>query len=92
MAAQGQLYAMELPGFWMDVGQPPDYLMGMALYLNSLKSKDHKKLNTGEHIIGPVMIDETAAIGKNCLIGPNVIIGPGCVIEDGEPNCSSFSP
>jgi mannose-1-phosphate guanylyltransferase len=83
MAAQGQLYAMELPGFWMDVGQPPDYLMGMALYLNSLKTRDPKKLRTGEGFVGPVMVDETAKIGENCLIGPNVVIGPGCVIEDG---------
>lgn len=83
MAAQGQLYAMELPGFWMDVGQPPDYLHGMGLYLNSLKARDPKKLKTGEGIVGPVLVDDTAQIGKNCLIGPNVIIGPNCIIEDG---------
>lgn len=28
MANDGQLYAMELPGFWMDVGQPKDFLTG----------------------------------------------------------------
>ncbi len=56
MATQGQLCAMELPGFWMDVGQPPDYLMGMALYLNSLKTRDPKKLRTGEGFVGPVMV------------------------------------
>jgi mannose-1-phosphate guanylyltransferase len=83
MAQEGHLYAMELPGFWMDVGQPPDYLMGMALYLNSLKTRDPKKLRTGEGFVGPVMVDPSAKIGENCLIGPNVIIGPGCVIEDG---------
>lgn len=28
MADGGQLYAMELPGFWMDIGQPKDFLTG----------------------------------------------------------------
>lgn len=28
MAHEGQLYAMELQGFWMDVGQPRDFLTG----------------------------------------------------------------
>lgn len=33
MAASGNLFAMELDGFWMDVGQPKDYLTGTGLYL-----------------------------------------------------------
>lgn len=28
MATDGELYAMELQGFWMDVGQPKDFLTG----------------------------------------------------------------
>lgn len=31
MAQDGELYAMELPGFWMDVGQPKDFLTGKCL-------------------------------------------------------------
>ena len=33
MSDDSQLYAMELNGFWMDVGQPKDYLTGMCLYM-----------------------------------------------------------
>lgn len=33
MAQDGELYAMELPGFWMDVGQPKDFLTGKCLYI-----------------------------------------------------------
>ena len=40
MAKQGQLAAMELPGFWMDVGQPKDYLTGVGLYLTSLAKRN----------------------------------------------------
>eukprot|EP01087_Luapelamoeba_hula_P000638 TRINITY_DN1047_c3_g1_i2.p1 TRINITY_DN1047_c3_g1~~TRINITY_DN1047_c3_g1_i2.p1 ORF type:complete len:401 (+),score=88.78 TRINITY_DN1047_c3_g1_i2:123-1205(+) len=83
MAREGNLYAMELPGFWMDVGQPPDFLRGMCLYLGSLRQKDPSKLASGKGIIGPVMIDESAVIGRDCVIGPNVVIGKDCVIEDG---------
>lgn len=36
MAADGELHSMELEGFWMDVGQPRDFLLGTGLYLNSL--------------------------------------------------------
>ena len=39
MAKDGDLFAMELQGFWMDVGQPKDFLTGMCLYLNSLRQK-----------------------------------------------------
>ena len=37
MAQEGQLHAFDLEGFWMDVGQPKDYLTGTGLYLNYLQ-------------------------------------------------------
>jgi len=83
MAKNGALYAMELPGFWMDVGQPPDFLRGMCLYLANMKAKHPQQLTTGKGFISPVIVDPTAKIGENCVIGPNVTIGPNCVIEDG---------
>lgn len=33
MAQEEQLYAMELQGFWMDVGQPKDFLKGNILFI-----------------------------------------------------------
>lgn len=84
MAREGQLYSMDLEGFWMDVGQPKDFLAGMGLYLQSLKTKEPQKLTpTSKGIVGNVLVDESATIGEGCLIGPNVTIGPNCVIEDG---------
>ena len=38
MAQDGQLYAMELQGFWMDVGQPKDFLTGNLLFSKYLLS------------------------------------------------------
>jgi mannose-1-phosphate guanylyltransferase len=33
MCNDSQLCAMTLPGFWMDIGQPKDFLKGLELYL-----------------------------------------------------------
>lgn len=84
MVSEGQLYAMELQGFWMDVGQPKDFLTGMCLYLQSLRVKRPESLlPQGPGVVGNVLMDPTARIGKNCRIGPNVTIGPNVVVEDG---------
>jgi len=83
MAESGQLYCMPLEGFWMDVGQPKDFLAGMCLYLNSLKTKSPEILRSGVGFIPPVLVDESAVIGEGCLIGPNVTIGPNSVINEG---------
>lgn len=37
MAEDKQLYRMVLRGFWMDIGQPRDYLKGTALYLSHVR-------------------------------------------------------
>ncbi|KAG9138834.1 hypothetical protein Leryth_007453 [Lithospermum erythrorhizon] len=83
IAAENKLFAMVLPGFWMDIGQPRDYVTGLRLYLESLRKKSPVKLESGPHIVGNVLVDETANIGEGCLIGPDVSIGPGCVVESG---------
>jgi len=83
MAEEGQLYCMPLEGFWMDVGQPKDFLAGMCLYLNSLKTKEPEALRAGPGFIPPVLVDESVVIGDGCLIGPNVTIGPNTVINEG---------
>ena len=58
MAAGKDLYAYELQGYWMDIGQPKDFLTGMCLYLQSQSLKKDCKLNlsTGEGIVGNVLM------------------------------------
>ncbi|KAI1871366.1 uncharacterized protein JN550_004811 [Neoarthrinium moseri] len=82
----GQLHSFDLEGFWMDVGQPKDFLTGTCLYLSSLAKKQSKLLaSNSEPFVhgGNVMVDPSAKIGKNCKIGPNVVIGKDVVIGDG---------
>ncbi|KAJ4795286.1 Mannose-1-phosphate guanyltransferase [Rhynchospora pubera] len=83
IASDQGLYAMVLPGFWMDIGQPRDYITGLRLYLDSLRKNSPSKLSKGTHVLGNVLVHESAIIGDGCLIGPDVAIGPGCVIEPG---------
>ena len=84
MAKDGELHSMDLEGYWMDVGQPKDYLVGIGLYLQSLRDHHPSQLaNQHETFMGNVLIDPTAKIGKNCLIGPDVTIGANVIIEDG---------
>ncbi|KAH6648142.1 mannose-1-phosphate guanyltransferase [Truncatella angustata] len=82
----GLLHSFDLDGFWMDVGQPKDYLTGTCLYLSSLAKKSPKLLTSNSEPFvygGNVLVDPSAKIGKNCRIGPNVVIGPNCIIGDG---------
>ncbi|NWH69961.1 GMPBA guanyltransferase, partial [Piaya cayana] len=83
MAQDGQLYAMELQGFWMDIGQPKDFLTGMCMYLQALRTQHPEKLHSGPGVVGNVLVDPSAKIGANCVIGPNVTIGASVVVEDG---------
>ena len=56
MAQEGQLYAQVLDGFWMDVGQPRDFLIGSTLYLSSLRKRSSNLLAEGDNILGNVLI------------------------------------
>lgn len=83
MAEAGELFAFNLEGFWMDIGQPKDFIIGTGLYLSFLHRTAPEQLATREGIVGNVLVHPSATIGKGCRIGPNVIIGPNVVIEDG---------
>ncbi|KAI8807752.1 nucleotide-diphospho-sugar transferase [Cladochytrium replicatum] len=83
MARESQLHSMELPGFWMDVGQPKDFLLGTGLYLSSLAKRTPHLLASGPSFVGNVLVHPSVKVGANCRIGPNVVLGPGVVIGDG---------
>lgn len=55
MANDKQLFAFELKGFWMDVGQPKDYLTGMALYLNYVRQTNAERLSRDHGFVGNVL-------------------------------------
>lgn len=83
MADEEQLFAMELKGYWMDIGQPKDYITGMCYHLKSLRSVSPESLSSKPYVKGNCIIDDSATIGKDCIIGPDVVIGPNSKIGDG---------
>lgn len=61
MAGEEHLYQMELPGYWMDIGQPADFLNGQNMYINSQIEKGSAALTSG--VAGSsVIIHETAEV------------------------------
>lgn len=83
VADNNKLFAMILQGYWMDVGQPKDYLTGLTLHLSSLMKYKPGDLAKGDHITGNVLVDSSVKIGDGALIGPDVCIGKDCVIGKG---------
>jgi mannose-1-phosphate guanylyltransferase len=87
MVADHQLHAMELHGFWADIGQPKDYLAGTCLYLTYLTSQKSALLSDPASnpwvFGGNVLVDPTAIVDPTAVIGPNVVIGPGVVVGKG---------
>lgn len=47
-------------GFWMDIGQPKDFLTGMCMYLQSLRQHAPDRLRTGPGFLGNVLVVSTA--------------------------------
>lgn len=96
MVQDGELHCMDLEGFWMDVGQPRDYLTGIGLYLKSLEKRTtgqvvpptpmsahpvQKKINASH---GDYTINGNVLIDPTAVIGRNCVIGPNVTIG---PNC-----
>lgn len=86
LCAKGTLHSFDLEGYWMDVGQPKDFLSGTCLYLTSLAKKNSSMLTaTSEPYVqgGNVLVDPTAKISPDAKIGPNVVIGPNVTVGAG---------
>lgn len=64
LASDRKLYSFELEGFWMDIGQPHDYLSGSRLYLNHLENSS------------PEILGHPSAQTKKGLIVAGFLIGP----------------
>jgi mannose-1-phosphate guanylyltransferase len=84
MAAEQKIYQMQLPGYWMDIGQPKDYLLGQTLHLASLAQNSAGELSSAANVKGNVVVHPSAQIDPTAVIGPNVVVGEGCKIGAGS--------
>jgi len=84
IAKDKKLYSLVLKGYWMDIGQPKDYLSGQVLHLAYVRKTAASSLApAGEGIVGNVLVHPTAKIGAGAVLGPDVVVGEGVVVEAG---------
>lgn len=83
IAAEGKLYCMTLEGYWMDVGQPKDYLIGTRLALKSFEQKHTEMLCASKNTRGCVMVHPSAEVHQTACLGPNAVIGKGVKVMAG---------
>lgn len=65
----GSLYALALPGYWIDIGTPASYLQAHL----DLLLRD-----------GRVVVDDTAEVSEDAILLPPVVVGPNVRVEDGS--------
>ncbi|KAJ5076281.1 mannose-1-phosphate guanyltransferase beta [Anaeramoeba ignava] len=92
MAKEEELFCFPLKKFWMDMGQPADYIRGLELYLNFAQPPKPEKYQNVD-IVGNVVIDDSVEIGDGSVIGPNVSVDKNVKIGKGVrlANCAVFS-
>jgi mannose-1-phosphate guanylyltransferase len=62
----------------MDVGQPKDYLLGLGLYLKSLRQKSPGMLASGDYILGDVLLVCCAVL---CRARSSVLVGAAALVS-----------
>ncbi len=86
LAEENKLYGFESHGFWMDIGEPQDYLGANAMMLtknNLNKCGESPEIDPSVVIRKPCNFGDNVRIGADSLIGPNVSIGNGVQIGKG---------
>ena len=73
MADDGQLHCMQLKGFWMDVGQPKDFLIGMCLYLEFLRQNQKNQEFKEKHKNPKLSVPTQLAEGP-CIVGDVIVV------------------
>jgi mannose-1-phosphate guanylyltransferase len=79
LAAEGSVYGIALPGYWLDVGTPESYLQAHRDVLERIFSTQ-----VGEALGADfTLVDETADVHARARLVPPVYVGPGAVVEEG---------
>jgi mannose-1-phosphate guanylyltransferase len=79
LAAEGSVFGVALPGYWLDVGTPESYLQAHRDILERIFST-----RIGE-ALGPdfTLVDESAEVHPAAKLVPPVYVGRGAVVEEG---------
>jgi mannose-1-phosphate guanylyltransferase len=79
LAAEGSVYGIALPGYWLDVGTPESYLQAHRDVLERIFSTQ-----VGDALGADfTLVDDTADVHPRAKLVPPVYVGPGAVVEEG---------
>jgi mannose-1-phosphate guanylyltransferase len=79
LVAQGTLYGLALPGYWLDVGTPESYLQAHRDVLERNVLSDVGEALGRDY----TTVDVTARVSPEARLIPPVLVGPDAVIEAG---------
>ncbi len=77
LAAEGSLYALHVPGYWIDIGTPESYLQAHLdlLQRGETRIDDSARVSPTASLIPPLIIERGVSIGAGARIGPLVHLG-----------------
>jgi len=79
LAAEGSVFGIALPGYWLDVGTPETYLQAHRDILERIFETE-----LGDALGSDFMlVDDTAQVDPGAKLVPPVYVGPGAVVETG---------
>jgi mannose-1-phosphate guanylyltransferase len=78
LAAEGSVYGIALPGYWLDVGTPESYLQAHRDVLERIFQTE-----VGDALGADFTLVESADVHPGARLVPPVYVGPGAVVEDG---------
>lgn len=79
LAAEGAVFGLALPGYWLDVGTPESYLQAHRDVLERIfETEVGQALGTDF-----TLVDATAEVHPGAKLVPPVYVGPRAVVEDG---------
>jgi mannose-1-phosphate guanylyltransferase len=79
LAANGAVYGIALPGYWLDVGTPESYLQAHRDVLERLFPTEVGSALGADF----TLVDPTAKVDPGARLVPPVYVGPGAVVEPG---------
>ena len=78
LAAEGSVYGIALPGYWLDVGTPESYLQAHRDVLERIF-----RTAVGDALGSDfTLVDPTATISPSAKLVPPVYVGPGATVGD----------
>jgi mannose-1-phosphate guanylyltransferase len=97
LCAEGAVFGLSLPGYWLDVGTPDSYLqahhdvlerrfrteVGEALGSDYLLVAESAQVHPEARLVPPVYVGENARIGARASVGSLAAIGAGAVLGTG---------